>query len=242
MEHIINLDDYKTIPERIKQYIIDNSNDFTRADMSRPREKYGVNSLLDTSIYNSHMERLGEFLIDTKIIAGHYTRVIDPQVIEIEGLKPLQKEDHTDRIFNIVGESNCLDSEKNKLKDYLIQFEKHISGPREGMLFFVYPISDDICCKHYSEAIGGEVLKFANDMFPEIYTFLSKIGTPIKIIAKVPFKDMGEHYKNHFIDNLIAVVLHKELDNCSDILEFNDEIGITVSLSTEDIIEIQVIK
>lgn len=241
MEQIININEYNTIPLNIKEYIANNARDFTYENFTHPKDRYRINQLQDKAIIDLHIRELNELLIDTKIVAGHYTRVENVEEVKSMGLRLLERNEFANRILSIVDKSHCSTAEKDSLINYLYNFENHISGEREGLLFFVYPLTDDLSCKHYSEAIGGEIIEFGKHLYPGIYTYLSNIGIPIKIIAMVPYKNIKKFYKEKLIDNLICVVLHRELDNSKEAIEINAEMGIINPLLVDDIIDIKIL-
>lgn len=185
--------------------------------MTHSIDKYQLYASLNDDIINEHTKALNELLINKYIVAAHYSRVENIELIKSEGLRLLNKEEFAQRLMKIASRSDCTRKERDEFEEYLYNFEKYNSGPREGLLSFVYPSNRWESCNRLTTAIGGEIVANAEGKFPNIYHFLSTVGTLIKLIAKVPFADVDVTYKKKLICKLIAYILSREFENESSI-------------------------
>ena len=154
----------------------------------------------------------------------------------------LDKEEHLSRLLAIINDKkndySIKDSEIHTFKKVMLNIDSELGGKRYGKLFLYYPLSQGENCEHYMDAIGGEVVKFNKKAFPQIYDMLADVGTPISIIAKVPFKSLIGYSQERFINNLIRKVLLFEDKRVVLNDGIRDELILETKLERENIIEI----
>lgn len=207
---IIDFDDFYSLDTNIKTYILEYSQDFTSRNETNIFDKYSLMKSFDEIIIGKHKEWFNTKLHGSKVCAGHFTKLYDLSVID-SGLDALNCVDHFMRIKAILDEEHFSDSEEiYMLEEILMNLPKYLGGVREKRLSFFYPLSNTSSCVHYTEAIGGEVVKFNRNKIPKIYDLLSKLGTPVFVYATVPFDDLTELCKGILVDNLIRMALSNE--------------------------------
>lgn len=239
MVSIIDFDKYDSIPDILKKYVMDKKMDFINEAAKNPRNRYGLHCSLNDLQIKEHEERLGELLRDNKFIAGHYTRVINRYELD-KGLRPLDCIEVLENLLQLLDKQGFTDkNETEMLKQYLYNPSNYVGGDRIGHLSFFYPLTNGESCKHYVEAVGGEIIKFNRQSFPNIYSILCSVGVPLKITATIPFNYIEEHFSYKLENNLVRTVLWHELNKCDDISWMDDEIRIMKNIQEDNIVSIQ---
>jgi|GEM_PF-6532343 len=242
MAYIINFDDYSTMPSALKEYILDNRYDLIKKSERNTVDRYGLLSLYDDDIYAKHKKGMEAIVSDYKFLAGHYTKIINKQEL-CEGLRPLNIKRGFARLRDLlIGNGFTDEKEIEELKQYCFNLYDYISGPRIGHLSFYYPLSNGRSCKHYADAIGGEIVEFGKEKFPQIYDFLCDIGISVKVTATVPFSYVEEPFNTDLLDNLIRVVLQYELAGIKDVSWMDYGIRTMKGIDMENILDIEEIK
>ena len=74
---IIDFDDFNSLNSVIKAYTLKHSQDFTSLNEDNIIDKYSLSKCLDKRIISKHREWFNEQLHDSKIYAGHFTKIHD---------------------------------------------------------------------------------------------------------------------------------------------------------------------
>ena len=210
-----------------------NKGDFIKESESNTVDRYGLSVSYNDEIIREHKIHLNEILCHYCFLGGHYTKVIDLEDIDT-GLKVLDFMDMFYKLQKQLIKAGFQDrDELLRFEQYMKEPYHHISGPRAGYLSFYYPVSNGNACKHYTRAVGGEIIEFGQDLFPNIYNYFCSIGIPLKIIAKIPFNRVEGFFAENLIDNVIRVVLQHELDDITDISWMDYEIRTSSNITRD---------
>lgn len=239
MAAIIDFDNYDTIPKTLIAYVMGNKEDFINEAGTDPRDRYGLLYSYDDLQIQKHEKCLNKLLQDNKFVAGHYTKVIDRHELD-NGMRPLDCMKALENLLRLLDDQGFTDeNEIGMLKQYLYNPGEYVGGERIGHLSFFYPLSNGKSCEHYVKSVGGEIIKFNQNRFPNIYSILCSVGVPLKIMATVPFDYVEEHFRFKLKNNIIRTVLWHELNRCADISWMDDEIRTTKKIQEDNIISIQ---
>ncbi|MBQ4650771.1 MAG: hypothetical protein IJB73_08735 [Firmicutes bacterium] len=207
---IIDFDNADSVQKNIKDYILENARDFTCEQYDNLIDRYSLCKSLNDDVIRIHRDWFNTQLRGSKICAGHFSRVYDLSKIE-QGIVTLDCENHLAQIKDILNIENFEDKKEiDALEEILLNLSKYLGGIREKRLSFFYPASHTRACAHYTEAIGGEVIKFNKEKIPNIYQLLCKVGIPILVRATVPFDEIIDYWKGQVIDNIIRMTLAGE--------------------------------
>ena len=87
--------------------------------MTHSIDKYQLYASLNDDIINEHTKALNELLINKYIVAAHYSRVENIELIKSEGLRLLNKEEFAQRLMKIASRSDCTRKERDEFEEYL---------------------------------------------------------------------------------------------------------------------------
>ena len=147
----IDFDDYSTITNNIKSYVLANKGDFIKESESNTVDRYGLSVSYNDEIIREHKIHLNEILCHYCFLGGHYTKVIDLEDIDT-GLKVLDFMDMFYKLQKQLIKAGFQD------RDELLRFEQYMYDERIKRIRIIFifqeQLNTETCCTEQYKANG----------------------------------------------------------------------------------------
>ncbi|WP_100629842.1 hypothetical protein [Algoriphagus formosus] len=199
----------ETWPDNLKRLVFDFSEEISsekKADWENILAGKAHYNIIPMPTFDRVKSEIEELLIGSSALAWHCTKLVNPERIRSEGLRPFSVKLIKELIkFDL---SHIFSVKEQDL--ILKKIDKHnrsgLFDGRSNQLWFLLnrEMWSDIGCREFFDFFGGEALrKVIESELPEYLPFLKKVGEPYLLEFPVKLKHIASYQISHLTDELI---------------------------------------